>query len=56
MISLFESLYPDKVWVIPRSNTMFQRRGDRLVFIEGDPHEFEMNRQHFALVGIEVVR
>ena len=56
MLSLWESLRPDKLWVIPRSETVFQRQGDQLVFLEGDETEFAVNRQHFALIGVEVVR
>ena len=55
MISLFESLYPDKVWVVPRSNSVFQRRGDQLVFIEGSHDEYLACRHNFGKVGIEVV-
>jgi ClpP class serine protease len=60
MVSLFESLYPDKVWVIPRSGATFQRRGDQLVHVGGDSYEALldaiMTKQHFAQIGVEVVR
>lgn len=55
MISLFESLYPDKLWVVPRSDSVFQRRGDQLVFIEGSHDEYLACRHNFGKVGIEVV-
>jgi hypothetical protein len=49
------TLFPDKTWVIPRSDTVFQRQGDKLVFIEGDLNELDLCRRQFASVGIEVV-
>jgi len=55
MISLFESLYPDKVWVVPRSQSVFQRRGERLVFIEGKHSEYLVCKHNFGKVGIAVV-
>jgi hypothetical protein len=55
MLNLFESLRPNKVWVVPRSNSVFQRQGDRLVFIEGTHDEYLACRFNFGKVGIEVV-
>ncbi len=56
MVGLFESLYPDKVWVVPRSNTTFQRRGERLYFIDGSETEYLLCKERFGKVGIAVVR
>ena len=54
-IMMWESLTEGKLWVIPRSETVFQRQGDRLVFIEGTDDEFDTVKAHFAPIGVEVV-
>lgn len=54
-ILMWESLTEGKLWVIPRSQTVFQRQGDRLVFIEGTDEEFDAVKAHFAPIGVEVV-
>jgi hypothetical protein len=54
-ILMWESLTEGKLWVIPRSETVFQRQGDRLVFIEGTDQEFDAVKAHFAPIGVEVV-
>jgi len=54
-IQLWESLTEGKLWAIPRSETVFQRQGDRLVFIEGTDREYDVVKAHFAEIGVEVV-
>lgn len=56
MVSLFASLYPDKTWVVPRSNTVFRREGERLVFVEGSYTEYLVCKENFGKVGIAVVK
>jgi hypothetical protein len=55
MVSLLESLYPDKLWVVPRSDSTFQRRGDQLVFLSGTHDEYLACRYNFGKIGVEVV-
>jgi len=55
-IQLWESLFPNKTWVIPRSGTVFRRDNDRLVFIEGSEQEYEQVKPYFEAIGVEVVR
>ena len=52
---MWESLTEGMVWIIPRSETVFQRQGDRLVFIEGTDDEFDAVKAHFEPIGVEVV-
>jgi hypothetical protein len=54
-IVMWESLTDGKLWAIPRSETVFQRQGDRLVFIEGTDREYDVVKAHFAEIGVEVV-
>lgn len=52
---MWETLNEGMVWIIPRSETVFQRQGDRLVFIEGTDAEFDAVKTHFEPIGVEVV-
>jgi len=54
-IQMWESLHEGKLWVIPRSETVFQMQDGRLVFIEGTDEEFDQVKEHFAEIGVEVV-
>lgn len=53
---MWTGLRDGQVWAIPRSRSVFQKRGDQLVFIEGTEEEFSMVRSHFKNIGVEVVR
>jgi hypothetical protein len=55
-LQLWTGLRDGQVWAIPRSATVFQRRGDQLVFLRGDEEEFRVVRSHFQNIGVEVVR
>ena len=54
MIQLFESLHPDKTWIIPRSNSVLQRDGNDLLFLDGTHDEYMACKYNFAKVGITV--
>lgn len=55
-LSMWLGLRDGQFWAIPRSGTVFQRRGDVLVFIEGDHHEFDLVRGYFENIGVPVVK
>ena len=55
-IQMWTGLRDGQYWAIPRSQTVFQKQGSVLVFIEGDEHEFELVRGYFENIGVPVVR
>ena len=54
MIQLWQGMTEGTLWAIPRSETIFQRQGDKLVFIEGSLSEYMACREWFATIGVEV--
>jgi hypothetical protein len=58
----FARLNEGGTWIVPRSNLVFTKRGDKLYLTERGPYtgynqqeDLDLHRHHFGQAGIEIV-